>query len=106
MLFVAVSIDELAHALSIAISKSVVMWLSKHGDACASGNDQYPNVSIPVKQAYWANLEQLFQPMMVNVQANPMNVTPLGALIKSGQRLLVIGTNGSALILSCSCTCH
>ena len=44
----------------------VVMWLSKHGSTCATGNDAYPNTSTAIKQAFWAKIEALFQGMTLS----------------------------------------
>jgi hypothetical protein len=39
----------------------VVIWLSKHGNVCATGNNQYPDVSNKSKQDFWRQIEKVNQ---------------------------------------------
>lgn len=42
----------------------VVMWLSRHGNAQATGEEQYPNVPVQVRRELWQQLTLLFSGML------------------------------------------
>ena len=76
----------------------VVLWLSKHGSACAKGADQYPNTSIQEKQAFWAQIEKLFDGMLLsgnNKSLPPVSVseTPVSQLIARNARAIFYVTD-------------
>ena len=64
----------------------VVMWLSKHGNDCATGEDQYPNVSVEQKQAHWQNILKLFDGITVDHSITHINETSINNMIKNNQR--------------------
>lgn len=64
----------------------VVMWLSKHGNACATGQDQYPNVSIEQKQAFWKEILAVFEGVTVDFSQSSLNQTSLRTLVQRNHR--------------------
>jgi hypothetical protein len=53
----------------------VVMWLSKHGNGSAIGEDQYPKVSIKTKQKFWKNIESIFNGLLLS--GNDSSIPPI-----------------------------
>lgn len=64
----------------------VVMWLSKHGSECSTGNDQYPNVSIQQKQDFWKEILGIFDGLSVDFSVTNLNETPVREMITRGHR--------------------
>jgi hypothetical protein len=64
----------------------VVMWFSKHGSVCDTGNEAYPKVPVDVKQAYWAQIEQLFSGVLLNTQESRINETSIADMIARSHR--------------------
>lgn len=56
-------------------SEVVVMWVSKHGSECATGNNAYPKTPIDAKQAYWAQVESLFDGLLLS--GNDKSIPPV-----------------------------
>lgn len=67
------------------------MWLSKHGSACATGDAQFPNISIADKQAYWNQIMKVFEGVVIDTQISLVNETSINTYLQRGQRLLLIG---------------
>jgi len=67
-------------------SEVVVMWLSKHGNTCATGQDQYPNVSVEQKQAFWDEILAVFEGITVDFSQSNLNVTALKTLVDRNHR--------------------
>lgn len=67
----------------------IAMWLSKHGSQCYTGNDQYPNVTIPVKQAYWMEVESIFANLLVDHSRFSVNETSIYQLLQANQRVII-----------------
>jgi len=72
----------------------LVFWLSRHGSECSKGNDQYPNVSIADKQAFWTEIKSLFGGLLFNTSTaspdkKPLNETSISELVSRGQRMIV-----------------
>lgn len=74
-------------------SEIVVMWISKHGSTCDTGTDQYPDTPIEVKQAFWNDILNLFQDILVDVTVSPINSTSIGTLLDRGQRLYIYASD-------------
>jgi hypothetical protein len=66
----------------------VVVWLSKHGSECATGNDAYPGVPVAAKQAFWAQVEALFQGVLFDAQVSSVNATAYPDLLARGHRIV------------------
>jgi hypothetical protein len=64
----------------------VVLWLSKHGSVCSKGNDQYPNTPVDTKQAFWGEIQELFQGLMVDFSQTKINTTSLKEMIARNHR--------------------
>jgi len=77
------------HAWLVAHPKEiVVMWLSKHGNEHATGNDQYPGVSVADKQKFWAEIEAVFGGLLMD-HSSPPNKATIKDLLKINQRILL-----------------
>eukprot|EP00049_Salpingoeca_infusionum_P017911 m.354925 g.354925 ORF g.354925 m.354925 type:complete len:471 (+) comp17136_c0_seq1:67-1479(+) len=71
----------------------LVLWFSRHGNICATGNDQYPNVSPATKQAFWKQVTALFGPLLFDAGKNTLNGTTYSELISSGQRVVIFASD-------------
>lgn len=69
-------------------SEVVVIWTSKHGDPCATGENQYPTVPIAEKQKFWASIEALFSGLLLDTTQSILNETPFSELIKRNHRVV------------------
>jgi len=69
------------------------IWLSRHGGPCDTGNDQFPDVPIDVKQAFWKVILEIFNGVVVNVQQTPINTTSLRTLISQNARVIFYATD-------------
>ena len=72
---------------------AVVVWVSKHGNACATGTKQYPGVSIDAKRAFWQQFETLFADTLIDTTVTPVNTTSLALLDARGTRLLALAAD-------------
>jgi hypothetical protein len=70
-------------------SEIVVMWLSKHGSTCKTGNDQFPNVPIDVKQQYWSQIVEIFSDLLTDVTISPINTTSIETMLSRNHRLVI-----------------
>jgi hypothetical protein len=61
----------------------VVMWISKHGSQCAVGDDAYPGVDIETKQAFWAQIEDMFSDIIFDTTKATINETTYPELIEN-----------------------
>jgi len=71
----------------------IVIWLSKHGSPCATGNDQYPDVPAKVKLDFWNNILSLFSTLVVNVKKTPINSTSINDLLSLNTRVIFYATD-------------
>lgn len=69
-------------------SEVVVMWLSKHGNEVATGNEQYPNVSVEEKQGLWQAMVAVFKGVLFDTSVSN-NETPLSTLVARNHRLVL-----------------
>jgi hypothetical protein len=67
-------------------SEVVVMWLSKHGNNCATGNDQYPYVTVEQKQAFWAEILDVFAGVAVDFRDTRLNETSIATMVERNHR--------------------
>ena len=72
----------------------VVLWISKHGSACQTGEDQYPNTSIEEKQAYWIQIEEIFEGLLPDFSSGfRINETSMEDMIKLNARVIIYATD-------------
>ena len=71
----------------------MVVWISKHGNPCATGTQQYPGVSIDAKRAFWQQFETLFADLLIDTTTTPVNTTSLALLDARGTRLLALAAD-------------
>jgi hypothetical protein len=67
-------------------SEVVVMWLSKHGNECATGEDQYPKVSVEQKQSFWGEILSVFDGVTADMSQTLLNETSVGTMVKRNHR--------------------
>jgi len=67
-------------------SEVVVMWLSKHGSECATGEDQYPKVGIEQKQRFWGEILHVFEGVAVDFSQTRLNETSVSDMVQRGHR--------------------
>lgn len=86
----------------------LVLWLSRHGSACLNGQGQYPDVTVAQKQAFWAQIESLFEGMLLDSQTQAPNTTTYAEMVRTGRRVVIYAAdyaeftgNSSRAIDSC-----
>ena len=67
----------------------VVLWISKHGDCCATGQEQYPKTPIEEKQAFWQQIEAVFKGLLFNAGVSDLASSPLQDLVRRGERVVI-----------------
>lgn len=67
-------------------SEIVVMWVSKHGNNCATGDDQYPFVTVAQKRDYWAEILQIFDGLAVDFSVTKLNETSINTMLERNHR--------------------
>jgi hypothetical protein len=68
----------------------LVIYLSRHGNADATGQDQYPITSVATKQAFWAEIVSVFDGLILNTTQSSMNSTSIATLLKREHRVTFI----------------
>ena len=68
----------------------VVLWISRHGDENAVGQEQYPDVDVETKIQFWSELEALFGGMLINHEATPLTSTTVEELVSLGTRVAIL----------------
>ena len=71
----------------------VVLWLSKHGNECATGEDQFPKTPVAVKQAFWGEIVDIFSSLLVDVSSMPIHTTKLSTLVASNRRVVIYASD-------------
>mmetsp|Transcript_8059 Transcript_8059/g.21120 ORF Transcript_8059/g.21120 Transcript_8059/m.21120 type:complete len:460 (+) Transcript_8059:65-1444(+) len=73
----------------------IAIWFSRHGSECAKGNDQYPDVTPAVKQAFWAEIKSLFGALVFDRSGSlgRLNSTTVGRMIAAGRRVVFYATD-------------
>lgn len=70
-------------------SEIVVLWVSKHGNTCATGEDQYPNVSPNQKQAYWKTITDIFDGVLTDFTVTKINETSINTMLERNHRIVL-----------------
>jgi hypothetical protein len=71
----------------------VVLWLSKHGNEHATGNDQYPGVTIKEKLAFWHEIESVFQGLLFDTTISSANTTTINTLLSRNHRVMIYASD-------------
>jgi hypothetical protein len=81
----------------------IFIFVSRHGSATDTGQEQYPKVDIATKRALWHNITTTFRnadsadgtSMMVNTTQFPWNGmdTTMNNLVKAGQRIFLMASD-------------
>ena len=67
----------------------VVMWLSKHGSACATGEEQYPHVSVEQKQTFFKEILDIFNGVVVDYSITKLNETTINTMLERNHRVVL-----------------
>jgi hypothetical protein len=70
-----------------------VLWISKHGSACATGTDAYPGVSPAAKQAFWGDVTALLGPLLIDTTVHGLNTTRVEDLVLANARVAVYASD-------------
>ncbi|MEO5968352.1 MAG: hypothetical protein ABIQ95_00370, partial [Bdellovibrionia bacterium] len=84
---------EIRNWLEAHPTEVVVLWVSKHGNECATGNNQFPGVPISEKRKYWASIEALFSGLLLDSVNSPLNSTSLETLLQRNQRVIIFASD-------------
>lgn len=71
----------------------VIIWLSKHGNPQATGEDQYPNVTPLQKQAIWQTYASTFDGIMHDSQQTNLFRDSVELLIQRNQRIVTFAAD-------------
>ena len=71
----------------------LVLWLSRHGNTCAKGGDQYPDVPDSAKHAFWTQVQQLFGDLIFDESNGLLNETTLADMKQRNQRLVIYASD-------------
>jgi hypothetical protein len=74
-------------------SELIVLSLSRHGSACRTGQAQYPNVTVAVKQAFWRAIELEFDGLLFDARVSTLNTTTIAALLERRHRVIVFAAD-------------
>lgn len=86
-------LEQIRHWLDMHPREIVVLWISKHGDACAVGQDQYPNTPIAEKVKFWTQIEAVFAGLLFNGNTSSISDTPVVKLLEQNQRVIIMAAD-------------
>lgn len=66
----------------------LVLWLSRHGNECSTGNDQYPDVPDTAKRVFWDEINHLFDGLIFDQSQGLLNATTLATMKQRNQRVV------------------
>eukprot|EP00996_Jenningsia_fusiforme_P001072 NODE_197_length_2801_cov_21.947311_g180_i0.p1 GENE.NODE_197_length_2801_cov_21.947311_g180_i0~~NODE_197_length_2801_cov_21.947311_g180_i0.p1 ORF type:complete len:444 (+),score=63.35 NODE_197_length_2801_cov_21.947311_g180_i0:1416-2747(+) len=67
----------------------VVIWFSRHGSACATGDSQYPDVPNTAKLAFWREVEAIFSGLLFDQSVSSIGTTTIAELLERDQRVFI-----------------
>ena len=71
----------------------IILWLSKHGNPQATGDDQYPGVTKEEKKKIWTNYQNIFEGMLFDASVSDIHETPLAVLLQRNHRVITFATD-------------
>eukprot|EP00816_Leptocylindrus_hargravesii_P007346 CAMPEP_0196806444 /NCGR_PEP_ID=MMETSP1362-20130617/6343_1 /TAXON_ID=163516 /ORGANISM="Leptocylindrus danicus, Strain CCMP1856" /LENGTH=594 /DNA_ID=CAMNT_0042179925 /DNA_START=46 /DNA_END=1830 /DNA_ORIENTATION=+ len=72
----------------------VTIWLSRHGATQDTGQDQYPDVTIEQKQAFWNDVYcPIFDGVMIDATQTDLLSTPLSVMLERNHRVVTFATD-------------
>jgi hypothetical protein len=68
----------------------ITLWLSRHGEICKKGTDQFPGSSVAERQAFWGQIKDTFGDLLFDRDAGArLNETTLAGMVAKGQRVVL-----------------
>ena len=74
--------------LNMHPNEILILFLSKHGNQCNTGEEQYPNVSIEQKQTFWAEIMDIFDGLLVDYSVTQLNQTSIEKMLERNHRVV------------------
>jgi hypothetical protein len=71
----------------------LVVWLSKHGSTCSTGESAYPKTSVEAKQSFWSDVVSIFGSLLVNSVETPINETSIATLLSLNKRIVIYASD-------------
>ena len=71
----------------------IVLWFSKHGSECKTGEDQYPSTSVEEKQKFWAKVEEIFSGLLPDFTSTRINETSVSEMVKLNARIIIYASD-------------
>ena len=73
----------------------LLIWISRHGNPCATGQEQYPGATPAKKQAFWAQIKATFAGMLYvrPARGGGVNATTVNEMVASGRRVVVYASD-------------
>lgn len=75
----------------------VVMWVSKHGSECRTGEGQYPNTPIEEKRRFWTKVESLFEGLMLSGSSSTFGKGKVYARVNETSVVDLVNRNSRAI---------
>lgn len=70
-----------------------VLWLSRHGDESLNGTKQYPGTTVTQRQAYWHQIEQVFEGKLVDSKNGLLNEVTMAEHWSLGEQVVIYATD-------------
>jgi hypothetical protein len=71
----------------------VMIWLSKHGNPQATGEDQYPGVTKEQKKEIWTSYLDIFDGLLMDTRVSGIHKTPVSVLLERNHRVVTFATD-------------
>lgn len=71
----------------------VVLWVSKHGSECATGQDQYPEVSVEQKRQHWSEIMEIFDGLLTDFSVTRINETSIEEMLRRDHRVVIYASD-------------
>ena len=85
--------DEIRAWVDAHPSEIVVLWVSKHGNNDATGDDAYPGVTVAEKQDWWARIEDVFAGVLVDFRISRLNETRVADMVQRNHRVAIYASD-------------
>jgi hypothetical protein len=71
----------------------VVLWLSQHGNPSATGEDQFPGVTLEEKNVFWQTYVSIFDGLLQDTRVSSVFETPVANLISRQHRVITFASD-------------
>lgn len=79
--------------LDLHPNEIVILWLSRAGNPTATGEDQFPHVTLEEKQMIWGEYMQIFSGLLMNATDASIFSTPLEEMLTRNYRVITFAAD-------------